>query len=239
MWRALVVDDEVLARDGLRLELERETDISVVAEAIDGPDAVEAINRLRPDIVFLDIQIPGFDGFEVLRRIDLERPPLVVFVTAFDSYAVRAFDQRAVDYLVKPINSVRLHEAVDRAREVLSATPRITQPPYYQRFTIREHNRFVVVKVTDVDWFEAASNYVELHVGSRTHLLRDTLTDLEQRLDPARFVRIHRSTIVNMDRVADIRPTTRGDFTVVLLNGKDLRLSRVYRDRVICSKWPN
>jgi two-component system LytT family response regulator len=239
MIRALVVDDELLAREGLRLELDRETDISVVAEAIDGPDAVEAINRLGPDLVFLDIQIPGFDGFEVLRRIEPARMPVVVFVTAFDNYAVRAFDERAIDYLLKPINGQRLQTAVDRAREVLQSVPRAVPALYYQRFTIREFNRFVIVKATDVDWFEAAANYVELHVGNRTHLLRDTLTDLEHRLDPAQFIRIHRSTIVNLARVTDIRPTSRGDFTVILSTGKELRLSRVYRDGVICSKWPH
>jgi len=253
MIRALVVDDEVLAREGVRLELAREADISIVAEAIDGPDAVEAINRHRPDIVFLDIQIPGFDGFEVLERISPGPMPIIVFVTAFDSYAVRAFDARALDYLLKPISSQRLHSAIERAREVLTSYARehraaafgahiVDQsagPAYYQRFTIRERTRFLVVKASDVDWFESASNYVELHVSGRTHLLRVTLSDLEHRLDPLNFVRIHRSTIVNLDRVADIRPTSHGDFIVVLSNGTRLRLSRAYRDRVICAKWPN
>lgn len=253
--RALVVDDEVLAREGVRLELDRQPDIVVIGEAIDGPDAVESINRLRPDIVFLDIQIPGFDGFEVIQRIAPGQMPVVVFVTAFDTYAVRAFDARALDYLLKPISSQRLDDAVQRAREILATNHERHNPPtvhgsavvgqpttpvaYYQRFTVRQRDRFLVIKATDVDWFESASNYVELHVGDRSHLVRMTLADLERRLDPLNFARIHRSTIVNLARVVDIHPTSHGDFSVLLTNASVLRLSRAYRDRLICAKWPN
>lgn len=250
--RALLVDDEVLAREGVRLELDRQPDIVVIGEAIDGPDAVESINRLRPDIVFLDIQIPGFDGFEVIQRIAPGQMPVVVFVTAFDTYAVRAFDARALDYLLKPISSQRFDDAVQRAREILAterhsptlhgsavAGPPTTPPAYYQRFTVRQRERFLVIKATDVDWFESASNYVELHVGGRSHLVRVTLAELERRLDPLNFARIHRSTIVNLARVVNIYPTSHGDFSVLLSNASVLRLSRAYRDRVICAKWPH
>jgi len=256
MIRALLIDDELHARDGLRFQLQRESDISVVAEAIDGPKAVDAIIRLRPDLVFLDIQIPGFDGLEVIRRVSPIHLPLVVFVTAYNDYAVRAFEARAVDYLVKPIRADRFHEAIKRVRQLLTtaqsqkdfherllsliqsreplpATPAST---YYRRFTVREGRRFVIINAADVDWFEAASNYVELHVGGREHLLRVPLSDLEKKLDPVRFVRIHRSTIVNLERIAQIQPTQNGDFNVVLTDGTALRLSRVFRDRVMVSK---
>lgn len=259
MIRTLLVDDEALARDGIRFELDREVDISVVAEAIDGPGAVEAIERFRPDIVFLDIQIPGFDGFEVIHRVSATHMPLVVFITAYDRYAVRAFDARALDYLMKPIKSERFHEAIQRARHVLTniedhrqfqqrlhdliesreQLPPVVGAAYYRRFTVRERGQFLVIRAADIDWFESASNYVELHVNGREYLLRVTLSDLEKKLDPMRFVRIHRSTIVNLDRVAGIRPTPHGDFIVVLSDATTLRLSRAYRDRVMHSKWPN
>jgi two-component system LytT family response regulator len=260
MIRALLVDDEALAREGIRFEIERETDLSVVAEAIDGPDAVDAISRFRPDLVFLDIEIPVFDGFEVLRRVSPALLPIVVFVTAYDRYAVRAFDAHAIDYLMKPIRSQRFHEAVERSRialsnsetrsrfhhrlmEIIESRERLPLPDrtsYYRRFTVRDGNKFVVIKATDVDWFESASNYVALHVRGREHLLRITLSDLEKqldpvRLDPVRFVRIHRSTIVNLERVGGIRPTFNGDYLVVLTDGRTLRLSRVFRDRVMRS----
>lgn len=259
MIRALLVDDEALARDGIRFELDREGGVTVVAEAIDGPEAVEAIARFRPDLVFLDIQIPGFDGFEVLRRTPASQMPVVVFVTAYDRYAVRAFDAHVLDYLMKPIKSERFHQAIQRARQVLAdvedhrqfrhrlkdliesreVLPASFGATYYRRFTVREGTQFLVIRATDVDWFEAASNYVELHVNGREHLLRVTLSDLEKKLDPMQFVRIHRSTIVNLARVTAIRPTPHGDFIVVLSGKTGLRLSRAYRDRVMRSKWPN
>jgi two-component system, LytTR family, response regulator len=258
MIRALVVDDEALAREGIRLQLERETDISIVGEAGDGPDAVDAIARLRPDLVFLDIEIPGFDGFEVLRRVSSTHLPTVIFVTAYDHYAVRAFDARAVDYLMKPLSLTRFQETLHRVRLALTSLgdggrshqrlidriesrdrpgTAVEGGVYYRRFTVKEGFHFLVVKASDVDWFEAASNYVQLHVHGREHLLRVTLSDLEEKLDPSRFVRIHRSTIVNLDRVIEIRPTWHGDFIVLLNVGTTLRLSRVYRDRLMPSKW--
>jgi two-component system LytT family response regulator len=254
MFRALLVDDEPLAREGLRLQLEHETDFSIVGEAINGPDAVKAIGRLRPDLVFLDIQIPGFDAFEVLRRVSASHLPYVIFVTAYDRYAVRAFEARAVDYLLKPPNARRVQEALEKVRRTLGRgddgdrtaraverlEPRERVPPgasCYRRFTVREADHFIVVKAQDVDWFEAASNYVQLHVHGREYLLRITLSELEEHLDPSQFTRIHRSTIVNVDRITEIRPTWRGDFIVLLIGGTSLRLSRFYRERLICSKW--
>jgi two-component system, LytTR family, response regulator len=252
MISALLADDEALARDGIRLELEREPDIFIVDEAVNGPQTVEAIARHQPDLVFLDIQMPGCDGFEVLRRIPAAQMPIVIFVTAYDQYALQAFDARALDYLVKPIRTERFHDAVERARQMLTRTedqrlfrdrlrtfvesrqqgPSL-EGTFYTRFTVREKSQYLNIRAADVDWFEAASNYVALHVNGREYLLRLTLNELEQRLNPRQFARIHRSTIVHLDRVTDVRPTHHGDFVVILSDSTQLRLSRVYRDRVM------
>jgi two-component system LytT family response regulator len=252
--RALIVDDELLARDGVRLQLQNERDISIVGEAIDGPEAVAAINRLHPDLVFLDIQVPGYDGFEVLRRVSSVQLPAIIFITAYDCYAVRAFEARALDYLIKPLNDTRFQETLDRVRrilvriedrhhahsrllELIESRERLLETEqsthYCHRFTVKHGSRFIVVNVDDIDWLGTASNYVELHVQGHEYLLRAALSDLEEKLDPLRFVRIHRSTVVNLERVVDIRPTWQGDFKVRLSNGTELRLSRVYRDRLL------
>src|SRR5262245_40544631 len=223
MIRALLIDDEAIARKGVRFQLQQYDDVRVVAEAGDGPGAVDTISRFRPDLVFLDIHIPGFDGFEVIRRVSSIHLPVVIFVTAYDSSAVQAFDTRALDYLVKPINGDRFRDAMARARQMLI---RSHQPTYYHRFTVRQNDRFVVINAADVDWFQTASNYVQLHVAGREHLLRTTLNELEQKLDPRRFVRIHRSTLVNLERISCIQPTHNGDFNVLLTDGSLLRLSR-------------
>ena len=275
--RTVVVDDEPLARDGLRVRLGREDDVEIVGEAADGPSAVDAILSLRPDLVFLDVQIPGFDGFDVVAKTAQTHLPTIVFVTAYDRYALRAFEVHALDYLLKPIAHRRLQEALRRARHELgrrdrelpdhapgspdaegdqsangfdrlrslldereaqlgpppTAGPAAPAPRYALRFTVRDGERYVLLRVADVDWAEASANYVRLHVGPRTYQMRTTMSELERQLDPAQFTRIHRSTIVNLDRVREIRPEWHGEYEVGLVTGATLRLSRGYRDRLL------
>jgi two-component system LytT family response regulator len=260
--RTLVIDDEPLARRGLRVRLDRESDVEVVGEAEDGPSAVEAILALRPDLVFLDVQMPGCDGFDVVDRTSHAHLPSIVFVTAFDHYALRAFGVHALDYLLKPITHRRFQEALhrvraardlaaradsaDRLRALLDAKPArdgarsadaaSTPPPegqYAARLTVRDGDRFLLIRTRDVDWIEAAANYLRLHVGARTYEVRATMLDFERRLHPQEFARIHRSTIVNLDRIATIHPDWHGDYAVALTTGHTLRLSRRYRSSVL------
>ena len=279
--RTVVVDDEPLAREGLRVRLSREDDVDIVGEAVDGPSAVEAILSHRPDLVFLDVQIPGFDGFDVVARTASTHLPAIVFVTAYDRYALRAFEVHALDYLLKPIAHRRFQDALGRVRRelrrrerdraaadasyhravsaggdadalatfaerlrrlldardgaslALTGGPGTEAPRYATRFTVRDGERYVLLRVNDVDWAEASANYVRLHVGPRTYQMRMTMSDLERQLDPAQFTRIHRSAIVNLDRVREIRPEWHGEYEVALVTGATLRLSRGYRDRLL------
>jgi two-component system LytT family response regulator len=238
MIKALIVDDEPLAREGIRARLIGEPDIEVVGEAADGFEAVAAIASLAPDLLFLDVHMPGLDGFEVLRRLPTP-VPAVVLVTAYDSYAVRAFEAQALDYLLKPINGARFGEVLGRVRRTLlpvadSRGPRAHSPAaHLARFPVKDRDRFLLLKPEQVDWIHSAGNYAELHARGRSFLVRMTMSDLEEKLDPARFVRIHRSTIVNLDRVSEIRPELHGEFEVVIEGGTKLRLSRRYRDRLL------
>lgn len=238
--RVVVVDDEPHARDKLRRYLADDPRVEWVGEAGDGASAVTLIEELAPDVVLLDIQMPEMDGFDVLAALDEERMPAVVFVTAHDDHAVRAFEVAAVDYLLKPVDRARFGEALGRAlatgvasrgavRHVVDALP--PRRPL-ERFLVRRRGRMHFVAADDVDWIGAAGNYVELHVGETTHLVRGTLQTLEARLSSARFARIHRSTIVNLDRVAALHPWSHGDLQVELADGTELRLSRRYRDRL-------
>ena len=261
--RTLLVDDEPLARDGLRVRLSRESDIEIVGEASDGPTAVDAILALRPDLVFLDVQMPGFDGFDVVSRTAAQHLPNIVFVTAFDRYALRAFVVHALDYLLKPIAHRRLQEALRRVRteldrdasvesaerlramleardaESIRTAPAAPQSeasvgtPHAARFTVRDGERFVLLRTAELDWIEASANYLRFHVGAKVFQVRMTMAELERRLDPAQFCRIHRSTIVNLDRVREIKPEWHGEYQVVLTTGATLRLSRSYRDRLL------
>ena len=273
--RTVLVDDEPLAREGLRVRLSREEDVDIVGEADDGPSAVDTILSLRPDLVFLDVQIPGFDGFDVVARTAATYLPTIVFVTAYDRYALRAFEVHALDYLLKPIAHRRFQEALRRARHELDRRGRETaasadgseaeslsavadrlrrmlddresaasastlrpvagvdSPRYAMRFTVRDGERYVLVRVADVDWAEASANYVRLHVGPKTFQMRTTMSELERQLDPGQFTRIHRSAIVNLDRIREIRPEWHGEYEVALLTGATLRLSRGYRDRLL------
>lgn len=247
--RTLVIDDEPLAREGLRVSLRDEADLEVIGEAIDGVAAVEAIRLHRPDLVFLDVQMPGLDGFEVLDEVAGSCLPVVIFVTAYDQYAIKAFDVHALDYLLKPFSPVRLGQALDRARRqlqsaalresddrlarLLSSRGEPRSRAFLTRVPVKARDRFVLLKMEQVSWIEAAQNYVQLHASGGVFLLRGTMNDIADRLDPARFARIHRSTVVNLDAVRDIRPTWHGDFDVTLHDGTQLKLSRSYRDRVL------
>ena len=241
--RALIVDDEAIARRRVRRLLRDVEDVEVAGECADGPAALGAIQRLRPDLVFLDVQMPGLDGFGVVERLGAAPAPALIFVTAFDRYALQAFDAHAIDYLLKPIDPARLRAAVARARQwvagggepgdlrALLAQLR-ERPRYLSRLAVRSGRRIALVDVAAIEWLQAADNYVSVRAGGREYLLRETLTSLEQQLDPARFLRIHRSTIVALDRVLELEPATHGDFHVRLRDGTRLTLSRSWRERL-------
>ncbi len=239
--RALVADDEPLARETVRLLLGGVDDVALDWEVADGLEAVDAIRRHRPDLVFLDVQMPHLDGFGVVEAVGPDAMPTTVFVTAFDDHALRAFDAAAVDYLVKPFDDARFFRALDRARTACARhdlTGRLRALLDHprgaaDRLLVRTGDRLVVVPTEAVDWAEAAGDYVALHVGARTHLLRQTMAGLADRLDPRRFVRIHRSTLVQVDRVRDLRPTAAGDAHVRLRDGTELRASRRYLEALV------
>jgi two-component system LytT family response regulator len=234
---AVIVDDESLARDAIRLRLQDEPDISVVGEAADGTEAVELVRSRQPDLLFLDVQMPAMDGFAVIEKVSAVHLPVVVFVTAHDHYALKAFETHALDYLLKPFTASRFHAALNWARlEVAKrrqSSERSAGPGYLVRVAVKRDQRIVLVSVADVDWFESAANYVRLHTRGTSDVVRTTMSDLERQLDPARFARIHRSTIVQLDRIDDIIAAWHGDFDVTLRDGTVLRLSRNYRERVL------
>jgi two-component system, LytTR family, response regulator len=237
--RALIVDDEPVARRRLRTLLKGETSVEIVADCEDGNAALEAVRRLHPDLMFLDVQMPGLDGFDVVELLTPEHCPTVIFVTAYDRYAMRAFDVHAVDYLLKPFERSRLRTAVARAAALAgSADPakglremvetlRAGQP--LRRFLVRTPQRVYAIRSDEVESIEAAGHYVELRTSAGgAHLLREPLASVERRLDPARFARIHRSSIVNVDRIKELLPAFHGEFTIVLHGGRRLRCSRTY-----------
>lgn len=231
MIRALIADDEPLARKKIRTLLEREPDVEVAGECGSGPEAAKLIRDLEPDLVFLDIEMPELDGLSVLSGLPSRAAPLVIFVTAYDQYAVRAFDVKALDYLLKPFDRRRFRTALERAREHLRHSGEPPESPL-SRLLVRSGDGLSVLKVDDVDWVEAADNYVKVHALGETHLLRETLAHLQSRLDPARFLRIHRSTLVNLERIQSLHPLFHGDQIVVLRDGTELTLSRRYRHDV-------
>jgi two-component system LytT family response regulator len=244
--RVLIADDEPLARERLRTLLAGEPWLQLVAECSDGVQAVEAIRRQQPDLAFLDVQMPGATGFEVISRIGSARMPLVVFVTAFDSYALRAFEVHALDYLLKPFDRERFRQTLARARQQLErrsngeferrllALVQGLRPHAnrLERFVIKSGGRVFFVRSDEIDWIEAAGNYVKLHVGADAHLFRETMSALEAQLDPDRFFRIHRSHIVNIERVKELQPWFNGEYVVFLKSGARLTLSRGYREKL-------
>ena len=239
--RALIVDDEAPARRRIRRLLNAEPDVAIAGECGDGSSALTIIARERPDLVLLDVQMPERDGFEVVAAIPPPELPAILFVTAHDRYALRAFDVHAVDYLLKPFSGDRFRTAMARARERIAARgadPALaslaaslrSRPAYLSRVAVRIAGRTVIVELSAVDWLEAADNYVLLHAGQREYLLRDTLASLESRIDPDRFVRVHRSAIVQIDRVREIRPQSHGDAELLLHGGATVAASRTFRD---------
>lgn len=257
--RTLIVDDEPLARRGLELRLGRRDDIEIVGEAGNGREAFHAVSALRPQLMFLDVQMPGIDGFELLRMLPAPQVPLTVFVTAYDHYALAAFAANAVDYLLKPVDDARLDESVERARSRLAA--RKTEDHYERlikfiatlpgsqraqadaclnddeprssgKLTIKDGHRLIRIDADAIRWIDAAGDYMCIHASNETHVLRGTMQQLEQRLDPQKFARIHRSTIVNLQRVREMRPHLNGEYFLVLDSGHELKLSRSYRDKL-------
>jgi two-component system LytT family response regulator len=242
--KTIVVDDEPLARERLLKLLREENEVEVIGEAANGREAVELIRKTKPALAFLDVQMPELDGFGVLAELSADERPAVVFVTAYDKFALKAFDVHAIDYLLKPFDKERFQLALRRALDQLSRK----QPDDVQaqlsallnelrpaqqsdRIAIKGDGRFVFVKTSDIDWVEAADNYVSLHVGKDSHLLRETMSSIETRL-PKQFLRISRSVIVNTERIKELQPLFHGEYTVILRDGTKLTLSRSHRDKL-------
>jgi two-component system LytT family response regulator len=229
--RALVVDDESLARRNLTVLLRRDPDVGSVTECESGTEAIEEIRRSKPDLVFLDVQMPECGGFDVLELLGGDLPPAVIFVTAYDEYAIRAFEAGALDYLLKPFDDARFGRALNRAKERLAHfVPQRPRP--VERLVVKSRGRVLFLNVADIDWIEAASYYACLHVGSDTHVLRRTLSDLERDLGDGTFIRIHRSIIVNVERIRGLELQAQGEYEVVLKSNARLRLSRSFRKRL-------
>jgi two-component system, LytTR family, response regulator len=245
--RVLIVDDEPLARRGVVLRLRKFKDVEIVGECEDGSTAVEKILGLSPDLVFLDIQMPGMDGFDVLRALPREKLPGVIFLTAYERHALHAFEVHALDYLLKPVSNARFTAAVGRAYKLVDSASKVamtervlemldrTADRYASRFTVQTGSRIQIVSADDVEWIGAAGDYVDLHVNGRSFLLRETMASLEQRLDPAKFLRIHRSRIVQSRGILELRYIEKREFIVKLADGSEHRSSRTYADRL--ERW--
>jgi two-component system LytT family response regulator len=245
-FSVLIVDDEPLAREGLRMLLTGDPQVTAISEAKNGREAVTAIRESRPDLVFLDVQMPAIDGFQVVQEVGPEQMPAVVFVTAHDQYAIRAFEINALDYLLKPVTAERFHQALDRAKarlshgeemslRMVSLLEAMANPsPYAKRLAIRSGSRTLFVPVDDIEWIQAAENYVELHQieGSPCHLLQATMNTLEASLNPETFLRIHRSLIVNVGRIKELQPAGHGEYVVVLRSGARLQSGRSYHEKL-------
>ena len=226
--RALVVDDESLARSNVKVLLRRDPDIAAVAECGSGLEAIEALRQSKHDLVFLDVQMPECGGFDVLEVLGTELPPAIIFVTAYEEYALRAFEAGALDYLLKPFDDARFERALKRAKDKIAHyAPR--QPQVAQRLVVKDRGQVLFLNVADIDWVEAAGYYACVHVGSDTHVIRRTLLELERDLGGERFIRIHRSTIVNLERIRGLELQDGGEYEVVLKSRARLRLSRRFR----------
>src|SRR3954471_22119688 len=244
--RVLIADDEPLGRARLRMLLAQEPWIEIVAECADAPATIAAIEKLHPELVFLDVQMPGGSGFDVIETVGAARMPFVIFVTAFDRYALRAFDVHALDYLLKPFDRDRFQQALTRANQQLekqnggdiekrlAAIVNDLRPTKVKtdRFVVKSGGRIFFVRTSEIDWIEAAGNYVKLHVGNDSHLIRETMNAVETKLSPDTFVRIHRCHIVNIEQVRELQPWFNGEYVVFLKNGTRLTLSRGYRERL-------
>jgi two-component system, LytTR family, response regulator len=244
--RTLIVDDEPLARERIRKLLQKEADIEIVGEYGDGREAVSAVNRDKPDLVFLDVQMPELDGFGVLDQLERQALPAIVFVTAYDKFALRAFEVHALDYLLKPFDRERFEKMLERVRTQIKGCQtaelgdRISElladlktgPKHHDRLAIKSGGKVVFLKFDEVDWIEAADNYVNLHVGNESHLHRQTMAALEGKLPADKFMRISRSTIVNTERIKELQPLFHGEYAVILRNGTRLTLSRSHRQKL-------
>jgi len=244
--RVMIVDDEPLACERIRMLLDGEPELEIVSECRNGNDALRAIEKLNPDLVFLDVQMPELTGFQVLDRLDPARMPVVIFVTAYDRYALKAFEVSALDYLLKPFDRERFRRALGRARDELdrrkagSVNEKVLKllselqrsKKYVDKLIVRAGGRVLFLRVDEIDWIEAAGNYVRLHTGKEEHLYRETMTKLEEQLNPDRFARIHRSTIVNIERIKELQPWFRGDYMILLRDNSKLILSKTYRGRL-------
>jgi two-component system LytT family response regulator len=257
--RAILVDDEGLARRGLKIRLDQLGGVEVIGECKNGREAIALISADQPDVVFLDIQMPGMDGFDVVRELQADNMPMIVFVTAFDQYAVNAFDVHAVDYVLKPVDEDRLRAAVDKVREqldqkrasdrkqqllelIMNMTGKSEQGvdalvegggwTFPEKLTIRDGDQITIVPVADIDWVDAAGDYMCVHAGGQTHVMRITMKDLERQLDPSVFQRIHRSTLININRIVKLISHINGEFFVTLSSGARLKMSRTYKDKV-------
>jgi two-component system LytT family response regulator len=250
--RTIIVDDEPAARRGIQLLLDRDALIEVVGEAAGGEEAAELILRQQPDLAFLDVQMPLLDGFGVLAQVGAAHSPVIVFVTAYDEYALRAFEVNAVDYLLKPFDDARFSAALQRAKDAVrnrraesvdqrlnqlisylqTAAPAPAPAEIHDRILVKSSGEIFFLKAEEIDWIEAEGDYMKFHVGGKTHLMRETMARLEERLDAKRFIRIHRSTIVNIDRLRKLSPSFAGEYAVVLHDGTKLKLSRGYHERI-------
>jgi two-component system LytT family response regulator len=245
--RTIIVDDVDLARERIKILLD-DPEVEIVAECANGREAVKAIRDLKPDLVFLDVQMPKVGGFEVVEAVGVEEMPAVIFVTAYDEYALRAFEVNAVDYLLKPFDEERLRKAVARARRVIERRVPAgeieeklrrllkevrAEPKYLRRVPVKSAHGTTFVSSESIDWISSAGHYLEIHVGRERHLIREQLSRLETKLDPKQFARIHRSAIVNLDRVKSLRPLFNGDHIVVLKDGQELNLSRTYHEKLL------
>jgi len=244
--RTLIVDDEPLARERIRTLLADESDIEIIGECANGLEAVAAIKNRKPELLFLDIQMPALDGFGVLEKIGAEKMPAIIFVTAYDQYALRAFEVHALDYLLKPFDRERFDQALRRARlQIQQATSGDlnqkllalledlrAEKKWLERLVIKSGGRVFFLKIDEIDWIEAAGNYVRLHIQREAHLLRETIKNLETQLDPNKFLRISRSTIVRIDRIKELQPWFHGEYAIILQDGTQLTSSRGYREKL-------
>jgi two-component system, LytTR family, response regulator len=230
--RTLIVDDEPLARSNLSILLRRDPEIEIVDECGSGEEALRVIRSAKPDLVFLDVQMPECGGFDVLELLGNDLPSAIIFVTAYDQYALQAFEAGALDYILKPFDNARFDRALGRAKQRIALGKDKNAPVKLERIAIKSVGQVSFVKVSEIEWIEAADYYACLHVASRTHLLRRSMSDLEQELDPKVFSRIHRSTIVNLDRVRSLQLTEDGEYEVLLESGVRLRLSQRYRKQL-------
>ena len=246
MIRTLIIDDVQLARERLKRCLADEPEVQIVGECDNGTTAVASIRALWPDLIFLDVQMPALDGFGVLEALRGERAPVVIFVTAYNEYAIQAFDVNALDYLLKPVDCARLSKAVERAKSFLAQPAPAddldsrframfedikASSKFLKRLTIKLTGHTILLPTDEIDWIESYGNYLKVHVGRDSHLIRGTMQSLEAKLDPETFVRVHRSAIVNIEKIKEIYPRSNGDQDLVLQNGQQLMLSRKYRDR--------